>query len=128
LINFEETNWVGKASVWCVARVCAARLASRLCSMLQSPRTEEWRSLSRRQAHNAGDYTLGGNMHRQAKRNRPAAVASDLTAATVAPSETLRARYRQRLAEPDLPEHRRELYRQRLQLLEQRLQRLREEP
>ena len=67
-------------------------------------------------------------MHQQAKRGRPAAVASELAGATVASGETVRARYRQRLAEPDLPEHRRELYRLRLQLLEQRLQRLREEP
>ena len=67
-------------------------------------------------------------MHRQAKRSRPAAGASERTDATVAPSETLRARYRERLAEPDLPERRREPYRLRLQLLEQRLQRLREEP
>ena len=95
--------------------------------MLQSPRTEEWCSPAAKHIMQR-DYTLEGNMQQRAKGSRAAAVASELTDATVAPGETLRARYRQRLAESDLPEHRRELYRQRLQLLEQRLQRLREEP
>ena len=95
--------------------------------MLQSPRTEEWCSPAAKHIMQR-DYTLEGNMQQRAKRSRPAAVASELTGATVAPGEAVRARCRERLAEPDLPEHRRKLYRLRLQLLEQRLQRLREEP